>query len=647
MTTLDWIISQPRGSDMGSVQIAPQLFGASLGGGSNVPMKVFAREDNQNHLDARRDDHSGPVSVYINFLRLPGRLITKYFGGNFQDHLIKARTHGMNEADCKREQNNIAKIYSNEVLDALVIEDFGCTGLGGPVDTRAVCKNRENGLYHKNNSLTCFLQRSGESGKSKGDLGAAGLGRHVYYMASEISSKLIYTVPEDLSRAKGEMLESIDVRPLFFGQAILPPFVERGGTSESRFGSYHFLSNENEEGMPQPFGLEDSEMGMVEEMRAEFKLKRKPKQTGTSIVIPFPKSSFTPENITNAIAREFSMPVLTGEILFKIGTEEIDRTNIAELSDEAQVNAHNAFLGEALAAAPPTLVVTFADLARPLDEDHFNPGDLEPLAASFNEGALASLDVILNYGPRPEQKGTIRIAIKKTDEGLQGRHVVARTGLLISDYSGKNFQKRSNALVQVRADQLGADLREVETASHFRWVSGDMREHRCPCAAELITFITTAAQKLEALLANRDREEDFSIFADLLSGDGGNNTPSPPPPSRASPFTVVFDDQRKAIQVAVSDTYDVAPDALWRLTMVYDSVRGSGRARRSYRTGSFDLRDAPKEIEGGLIADTGMCHVDVEVADPEGFRLDMGPCDFATWADVRFRAELIGPGGVQ
>jgi hypothetical protein len=67
-------------------------------------------------------------------------------------------------------------------------------------------------------------------------------------------------------------------------------------------------------------------------------------------------------------------------------------------------------------------------------------------------------------------------------------------------------------------------------------------------------------------------------------------------------------------------------------------VHGSGRARKGYRRGTYDLRDVSVELDGGRIDARGDCHVDVRVDDTDGFRMKLGPCGFAGWADLRVHA---------
>src|SRR5262249_202572 len=138
--------------------------------------------------------------------------------------------------------------------------------------------------YHPDNALTCFFQRCGESGKTGKKLGSAGLGRHVYYMASKINTKLVYTVPVDSSWKRQRGLEPINPpRPLFFGQRCQNERQEIVGSEERCYENYLSLTPGREEANnPRspylPFGLRDGEDTIVERMRTDFRLTRTPAQ---------------------------------------------------------------------------------------------------------------------------------------------------------------------------------------------------------------------------------------------------------------------------------------------------------------------------------------------------------------------------------
>ena len=607
-------------------------------------LEIFVREDLQNRVDARQDDHEGPIRVRMTFQALPAHLISKYFPVEFQDWYRRTETQALNPEDKVRRTQEIEGIFSSSEFPVLVIEDFQSTGLNGPINSFIPEKDSDSPLYHPTNALTCFFRRNGTSGKTDKKLGSAGLGRHVYYKASNISSKLIYTVPIDLSREQDGGLTSLEPRPLFFGQSFQRELAERVGNRQRRYCSYHHLSGTAVDKLPMPFGLGDGEADIVEQAREDFRLTRTPDQPGCSIIIPFPKNNFVPDALLNSIVRDFPMPILAGKLEVEINGTAINAGNVAALSDRPEVNQHNAFLSEAIQSQPDvTVVVDTERLQRPFGEDLIGEPELNQLAHNFKDHALVCVKADIQFGPRSDQAGSILICTQKTEGGRKGRHIVARSGLVLSDYSDRNFQKASNASVVVQPDHLGSLLRSTENPAHSEWLPGDADPHKCACANELIQFIRYAHNALDRVLANLDTEDDLNIFSDLVPAGPRSQSNG----AKKPPFDIQMESDGETFEVKPSEAYDAVADRTWRLSLIYDSVYGSGRARRGYRPGSFDLHEVPVQIEGGSVIERGDCHFDVSVTDPQGFKMKFGPCGFAGWADVRMHAELrnAGDGG--
>lgn len=632
MTGLVWRQSELGPADLGAGDAAAQLFE----GRRQMRLEIFVREDLQNRVDARREGYDGPVQVRIRFQSLPSALIAKYFPKDFQSWFIRTETQDLNSEESERRQAEIKDLFSAQEFPVLIIEDFHSTGLNGPINSYIPVKDVDSPLYHSTNAFTCFFRRNGRSGKTDKSLGSAGLGRHVYYKASKISSKLVYTVPIDICREEGQSLLVQDPRPLFFGQSFQRELAERDGKRQRRYCPYHHLSGAAIDQIPMPFGLgDDSEI--AEEARTDFRLERTPDEPGCSIVIPFPKSNFTPKALVNSIVRDFSMPILAGKLNVDVNGVNINASNIASLSDKSEVNEHNSFLSEAIHAKPDASVkVTEERLKCPFGDDLFSGPELKQIAQSFNDHALVCVRTDIQFGPRADQSGSFLICAQKTDGGKKGRHLVTRSGLVLSEYTDRNFQRASNASLVVQPDNLGGLLRSIENPAHSEWLPGDADPHRCACAKELVQFIRYAHSAFERLLANLDTEDDLNIFRDLLP-TGPRRQPEP---ATTSPFDVSLDDDGQTFVLRPADVYNAASGTKWRFALIYDSVYGSGRARRGYRPGTFDLHTVPVDIAGGKVLDRGECHFDVSVVNPAKFRVSIGPCGFAGWADVRFHAEL-------
>lgn len=633
MDNFKWKRPKLEQGNPGFGEAATQLFH----GKRQMPLDTFVREDLQNRVDAKCDAVDGPVRVKIHFQTLPANVIAKYFPTDFQEFFRRTECQSLHGDDKTRRLAQIDKIFSSKEFPVLVIEDFYSTGLSGPINSQIPENDPENPLYHPTNALTCFFRRNGQSGKTDKKLGSAGLGRHVYYKASEISSKLIYTVPSDLSKEHDNALVPIDPVPLFFGQSFQHELAERIDSQQRRFCAYHNLSRGTDKDLPMPFGIDCSEADLVEQMRVDFRLLRKPEEPGCSIVIPFPKKNFTNDKLINSIVRDFPMPVLSRMLEVEVGDLLIDSNTIAALSDNVEVNQHTCFLRDALSTNPAVIAdVDYERLQKPFAEDLIDEMTLKNLAITYNDNGLVCIRVNLRFGDRGDQVGSIIVAVQQSGEGQKGRQLVARTGLVLSDYSDKNFISRSNAAVMVQPDSLGSLLRSVENPAHSEWLAGDIDPHRCQIPDELIRFVKNAHKDLARILTNLDTQDDFSIFRDLVPA--GRRKPGP---AEEPPFEMGLDETGQIIVVRPAEKYGSKAGTVWRLTIVYDSIQGSGRARKGYRPGTYNLEKVSVDITGGKLVKRGACHLDTKVATPKSFSLQIGPCGFAQWADVRIHAQRL------
>jgi hypothetical protein len=634
-----WRVPELDPADPGAGASTARLFE----GRRDLPIHILVREDLQNRVDARAPG-TQTAKVRISRYELPQKLIARYFPEQFQQDLKATEVIDMEPDRAARRQAELDQLFARPTFPVLVIEDFGTTGLNGPVNSRMPEKNPELPLYHPTNALTCFLRRNGRSGKTKYNLGSAGLGRHVYYKASEISAKLVFTVPADLYWDRNDHLEPIEPRSLFFGQSYQRELESRTSDGKQRFCSaYHHLTSEmpgdDSGGFPLPFGVRDEEADLVESVRKELRLHRKPTQPGLSIVIPFPKAHLTRDNFVRAIVREFAMPILLGQLQVDVDDVAIRADTVADLSDDEAVNETNRFLAAALRTDSSTEVTVPVDaLAAPVSAGLFDKERLPALALSWRNRDMVRVDFRVEYGERPDQRGVARVAVQRCVSSAKGRGVVTRGGLPLSRYSDSKNARPWNGCTMLGTDKLSAVLRGSETASHDKWIPGDIDAADCACAEDLVRFVSTAHQGLARLLEGLDTEDDVSIFADVLPGRGGRRVVDSTP-KQSSPFEVSLEDDGQTLRLVTNDDYDAPAGTRWNLVVVYDSILGAARARKSFRSSEFDLASAECRVSGGTAKPASGCSLSVSVADPDEFILRVGPCGFSDWADIRVLAE--------
>ena len=639
MSELQWQRPRTDKNDPGAGGAANYAFGSK----NSLRVDAFVREDLQNRVDARRDDHQGPVRCVIRKASLPKKLIAKYFPEQFQGELIESLKQIPNPKERDQRRQKIEELFGSASLPVLIIEDFGTTGLNGPVNRKIPEKVEGEPLYHPTNALTCFLRRNGRSGKTGQSLGGAGLGRHVYYMASEISAKLIYTVPEDLAEFRDGALVSITPEPMFFGQSLQTELERKNGGDEEVLSGYvHLTHPRASNDLAMPFGVHGQGRDVAETARKDFKLLRGPQDPGCSIIIPFPKATVSPELLLETIVSEFALPVLAGELEIEVQGDEVDSESILELSADENVNEANRFLKDVRAASPDCKVTIGPNqLRRELSADVFEGDELQRLADRFQDGELVCVEVLLRFNETSDGWGTLTVAARKLDDGQKGRGVVARQGLAIRDYCGNAFSEPQNSCVLMKSvDALSTLLKRTEPASHRVFEPGEILASECSEPKALIDRVRTLHHNLVAILGGLDREEDDSIFSDLFSSGGGRDSVDPPP-SQPDPFVMAMPDNDQSIRLHANPEYEAAAGESWNVLVVLDSIHGSSRARRSFQAGTFDLRSADLRVEGGQASVAAACQLRLTVDNPDAFELVIGPCGFPEWADVRVHAERV------
>ncbi len=634
ITPMLWRVPQLDPADPGSGNATAQLFT----GKKSIPLEIFVREDLQNRVDARLSDEK-PARVRIHRRELPGALIAKYFPDHFWKSITASETGDLEAERVAARLSQIEKLRRSQTLPVLVIEDRGTTGLNGPVNSKMPVKQVGLPLYHATNALTCFLRRNGSSGKTGKSLGSAGLGRIVYYKASEISTKLVYTLPSDMSFDRGDRLESVAPRPLFFGQSFQREQASRSADGKQSFASaYHHLTSAlaDVSGFPMPFGVCDEERQLVEAARQDFQLARANGESGCSIVIPYPKANLTDANFVKVIVREFALPILLGQLEVEVGDTTIRRGNVANLSDDEAVNGANQFFAAALdPRAQASVRVPFPRAGTAMTSDLFEAAAMAELSSRWKQRDLVKVDFEIEFGPRATQRGVARVALQRCESGTKGRALVARNGLPLSAYSDVRSLRPWNGSTMLGTDPLGCLLRACETPAHDRWIHGDIDPADCADPEQVVRFVSTAHLQLAALLDGLDTEDDLSVFADVLPGHGGK----PPTPPLVPPFSLGLAQDGQTVRLTIGNGYDSRPGTKWRIVIVYDSILGSSRARKSFRRGEFDLESVPCRVTGGRVEARSGCSVTLVVSDPEVFEFHIGPCGFSDWADVRLHAE--------
>ncbi|MDB4775573.1 hypothetical protein OAG62_00465 [bacterium] len=518
---------------MGGNSLVSEFFG----GKDKVRVENFVRESIQNSLDARKKEGE---EVVVHFRS--GRIDDSDAKILLRDYVTEAlRDHAK---ETSRFRDGVRRRAWSEPIEYLVVEDLNTTGLDGPVDAR-----QKNGDDEVSNALTTFFRLNGVSGKSGNKLGSFGVGRHVFYSASRISTFFVHTTPisshriASLNPGAAPTLEEISAAPLLLGMSLQEErscYDEKG--HEAIFDNYLLFGDRDSPergGTILPYGVDGSDAEKVSSLHSVFQCERPENTSGTSIVVLQPHKELSAEKIRRAVVNEFTLPILKGELLVKVDGKIIDSETIRETASslDPKLAGQVDFLKTSIDAPDTDALcdIGIIDESSRIEAACFDDR-LDEVARAFRDGELVTIEARLDFrdtdqGADRENRnpGTFHVHLQLPPGDAKGRRTVARSSLVIRGrgYSDAIFCRDYNGLVAIDTrDPLGAVLRHAEGPAHDEWKASRI-DDRCGMAPRLIELVKSSADRMHALLLRSGVKADRSIFADLIPV-GGEARPSGP-----------------------------------------------------------------------------------------------------------------------
>lgn len=212
------------------------------------PAEALVREGIQNALDAKISQEVRIRLYLADEDHAPNaNQISRWFDGVW-DHL-NSKGNGLRDTPNK-----------NDPCSYLVFEDFGTTGLQGNIHQPFDEPGNKNSFYY-------FFRAEGRSGKSEGDRGRWGIGKHVFPRSSRISTYFGFTVRAD------------DGAHLLMGHTVLKSHKMNGDNYAP--DGYYGDQNQNNALM-----LPVTDKKTLADFCKDFNLSRD-NQSGLSIVVPY------------------------------------------------------------------------------------------------------------------------------------------------------------------------------------------------------------------------------------------------------------------------------------------------------------------------------------------------------------------------
>lgn len=440
--------------------------------------ETIVREAIQNSLDAAIS-HSNTVKVSFKFVTNFSRESKRLF----QELLNEQRKHAEASALDLTEVD-----FDNP--SALVIEDFGTTGLTGSIDTK------------DNNNFSDFWRRHGKSHKTGRHRGRWGLGKLVYSTTSLIG--VFFGVTRRVNESQDHLM----------GQTVLN-LRDIEGTTYMPHGFFCDLKSKDDPVKRIPVPVQDHRF--VARFNDAFQLSRK-EGPGLSIVITFPNPLLKVEEMIGISIANYFYPIIAKKLVLCFGEITVDHNNIRAL---ARIYAHDRlrqmeelfnFIEEALTLStePQLECRTHPVKEKQWSEEDFSDTELKKLRLSFSAGELVGFRLPLVVKRKNGQDvDTFYYAFLKRPEALdKGMDLYVRGGLTLP--AEKKFRHQKALALLVAEEETICDfLGDAENAAHTKWTTNTEKLRRNFRSTQApVSLIKNSLVHLYEVLADMTEETD-------------------------------------------------------------------------------------------------------------------------------------------
>jgi hypothetical protein len=485
----------------------------------------LVRETVQNAMDAATGDET--VRLSFTFTTLARESGAKYFEG-LVPHL---------RAQPKLDRKHVDAL--NQDVPCLVIEDFGTSGLTGPLVRQDAMAARADEPGHR---LHFFFMNFGITGKQRDHLGSFGIGKTVFQYSSRINSFFGLS-----TRSNGDGLSTVCA-----GQARLEEHV-----LDSRNELLHhtglFARMENE--VLQAI----TDTAFIEAFRRDFGLRRQSGEKGLSVVVALPDTSIDRNRLLRSAAAHFFMRILQGKLVFEVGSQgeepvvldhgsfdsALDRIEWGEGEKERmrrRVELARWILAEGRSLA--------RELPRPADaksprvpREAFTKEECKQLYRELHAGRRLAFRVPVPIEPKGHRLTWSEVMVYMEYEPGNDRcdDLYLRGGLTLVDHAGKQARCPGlRSILIAEPPEVGDDspsayalLRASENVSHTRWRRNDVPRltQEYIRGTKKVSYVLDIVRALAGVLLTPEDEADYFTLAALLP----RPAPSPLPVTPEEP----------------------------------------------------------------------------------------------------------------
>ncbi len=409
---------------------------------SNV--EILVRETLQNPLDARTGNELVEVRYDLVTLRRGSSFfLDTLFSDACLNHFVAGGLMSTDELP--------------EVVDFLIVEDFGTSGLEGSYD--------DSGADGESQNWNAFWFREGEGAKPTRSNGGAGQGKITLYAASKIRSVLALT--HRIS----------DNQQMVFGCCRFRKNYKLDGSNERWAKEARWSSTNN----PNDLAMPILEAKIIDAMKEELGLARS-NRAGTSFIVPMPLG-IALKDLKRAALNEFFFPIKRGRLKVIVGDSIIDKNSVAslaaELGDAGRYPLeYRQFLEQAITHHIEKKPTAEAKLKwtknSSIAADAFDENELDILKRNFERGEIISVDFPIKIRKKNSEvkSGKFRVVLSEYPDGEQSQELFIRQDLGIDGEKRLKGARRIQpvlSLTFIDDIELSSFLVAAEEPTHRTW----------------------------------------------------------------------------------------------------------------------------------------------------------------------------------
>lgn len=492
-----WHFRRKRPGEANREPIQGEFFAAEA---IDRPGQSLVREGIQNALDAARSNGHGerqqPVMVRI-FLSgpsdsAPSAVAQRYIETTW-DHFRADKSGLMPELLPDPAQS----------CRFLLFEDFGTEGLIG--DTSTPFRPKEATRNH----FYYFVRAEGQTDKESKHRGSWGVGKHVFFRCSRISTIFAVTARAD------------DGRRLLIGKTVL----KSHWLGEHHYQDGYYGIAPLDDGLVMPL----TDPAEISAFCSAFRIERG-NESGLSIVVPWPDEEVSEQALWESVIRDYYFPILDRQLEVIVETPSIRKAIDAESLISELDSCGDEFAEE----VGPS--IRLAQWARDVASDARIVLGLPPTSESPHWGkSLFSSEQLTELRRRIEQRERVSLRaritlrpknadaeesffdvyLERDETDTSGRPSFIREGIIIADV--KASRTRGIRAIVIADDRpLAAFLRAAENPSHTTWDKDRVKDLYTYAPATL-DFVRNSVREITRIVSEEEQTEDRSVLLDVFS----------------------------------------------------------------------------------------------------------------------------------